>query len=383
MLGLHTTVAPRRPNTQPAPILERYAFVPFTEASAIPSDKKTELSSYLKKCELAAKRIISSGMQKVGELEKCEGLFGDDVIEGVEEIKGEKCLLLKLLHEIEQLDSAEDAKDLIKANKDLQNDCLFSALVNSSNFKSCVDVVRENLPKPGIKVVEVAAEKGRLFKQIVPQLLAEPQLQLEYSAAASTGEKIDASLLKELGVTEASWDWSSTPAKSLTGNDLVIANNVLHSQPSLSDAIKQLASLTNSHNGYFLIKEMTSHFAVPAVLDSLTSSAEITDNASRTLGPFCNVPTWRRILKENGLQIIAEKSDGLFSTMFLCKAIEEVSEATIISCDSLAYKWVEELKVAITSSEVQKVWLVASTLNTGIVGMVNCLRQEPGGEKIR
>ena len=382
MLGLHTTVAPRRPNTQAAPILEEYAFVPYMEANLMGND--AALQGYLHRCQEAARKIVESGMKdSLGDL-------GEIVLNGVKVHKESevpedgKCVLLKLLQEIGQLDKVKYAKEMIEANKDLQDDCLLSALINGPSFKCCIDVVRENLPGMKIKITEVAAEKGRLFKQITPQLLAEPQMQLEYVAAASSvNSSLDQSLLQELGVTEASWDWSEKPSNTVTNSNLVIANNVLSSQSSLSAAIEQLKNLVTGENGYLLIKECTHHLAVPAILDRLTTASNSVNQETRTFGAFCDVKRWREVFALNGLSLIAEKSDGLMSTMFLCKVISDPLEATVINCDSLMYEWIENLKEAVTAPGVQRLWLVSPDLNTGLVGMVNCLKQEPGGSKIR
>jgi fatty acid synthase len=382
MLGLHTTVAPRRTNSQAPPVLEEYTFVPYTQTNLKTND--AALSTYLQKCEKAAQNIVSSGT--FTSLKDCEEMFSNGIapIPETSPVSEEKCILLKLLEQIGQLETEQDAKEIIEANKDLQDDCLLSALINSSSFKACVDVVRENLSGTKIKITEVAAEKGRLFKQIAPQLLQEPQIQLDYIAAtSSTASDLDASLLQELGVTEATWNWNTKPGQNIANSNLVIANNVLHAQPNLSAAIAQLKTVLAPDTGYLLIKEATSHLAVPWLVARLTQAAPITDAQHRTTGAFCDVHTWRGILAANGLEVIAEKSDGLLSTMFLCRVMRDSPEPRVIRCHSLDYAWLQPLKDAVADPQVQRLWLVAPTLNTGLVGMVNCLRQEPGGQKIR
>ena len=59
---------------------------------------------------------------------------------------------------------------------------------------------------------------------------------------------------------------------------------------------------------------------------------------------------------------------------------------TLIWVDDLTFSWVDEVKSAMTSQQLpgQTVWLIAENcVQSGVIGMVNCLRKEPGGEKIR
>ena len=61
---------------------------------------------------------------------------------------------------------------------------------------------------------------------------------------------------------------------------------------------------------------------------------------------------------------------------------------TIINIDDLSFDWVEVVKTAMTTHQEaapgHTIWLVSENLpQSGIIGMVNCLKQEPGGDRIR
>lgn len=55
-----------------------------------------------------------------------------------------------------------------------------------------------------------------------------------------------------------------------------------------------------------------------------------------------------------------------------------------ISVKDTKFSWVMPLKQMIMAQENKAVWLLSSCEpSSGILGLVNCLRKEEGGEKIR
>ncbi|WP_407809578.1 hypothetical protein, partial [Staphylococcus aureus] len=81
--------------------------------------------------------------------------------------------------------------------------------------------------------------------------------------------------------------------------------------------------------------------------------------------------------------------DGVASALYLLRRLakEQDLNAKVVHVVDKNYSWVEELKEALYNnpeSSKSNVWLVAEDCTTnGIIGMVNCLRREEGGEKIR
>ena len=59
-------------------------------------------------------------------------------------------------------------------------------------------------------------------------------------------------------------------------------------------------------------------------------------------------------------------------------------KSRIVSVDDEGYGWVDPLKEALQKCpDVERVWLIARNPFNGVIGMVNCLRQEEGGNKLR
>jgi fatty acid synthase, animal type len=90
------------------------------------------------------------------------------------------------------------------------------------------------------------------------------------------------------------------------------------------------------------------------------------------------------------LKLIGKKSDSLNSTLVLLRKVKaEINAFEKINISYEKYEeWVEILKEKIennrNSDQPKNLWLIAndSPLN-GIIGLVNCLRAEPGGNNIR
>ncbi len=64
------------------------------------------------------------------------------------------------------------------------------------------------------------------------------------------------------------------------------------------------------------------------------------------------------------------------------KISNDKPETKLIWIDDLTFTWVDEVKSAMIDH--QSVWLIAENCSySGVIGMVNCLKQEPGGDQIR
>lgn len=76
---------------------------------------------------------------------------------------------------------------------------------------------------------------------------------------------------------------------------------------------------------------------------------------------------------------------SLYLFMYLQRRSEVLPHTTLeISEKDTQFSWVMPLKQMIMAQENKAVWLLSSGEPiSGILGLVNCLRKEEGGEKIR
>ena len=68
--------------------------------------------------------------------------------------------------------------------------------------------------------------------------------------------------------------------------------------------------------------------------------------------------------------------------------MEGTLHPTVVDIDDLTFDWVDTVKSAMTAHQEaalgHTVWLISENLpQSGIIGMINCLKQEPGGGRIR
>jgi fatty acid synthase len=253
--------------------------------------------------------------------------------------------------------------------------------------KTCLDVVIENTLTSTLRVAEINASSNCLFTRVSDQLARQPALNVDICAIDKTAGLLDEALVDDYGLTTTTWDLASAPPSDVGVYDLVMASN-LHEQGDLNQALRSIASITKD-GGFVLIHDVTHHFGVVAAAFALTHDlAEFTDLASRSVGPYCDVDQWQKLVRLAGLEVVARKSDGVLSTLFLCRKVSTPAvshQPRIINVSNLDCSWVDEVKAALSSDNaLERVWLLAElTSLCGAVGLANCLRHESGGERVR
>ena len=407
ILGLHATVAPRRQGQQAPPVLEEFHFVPYREEDIYSGDE--QLVKYVNDCmaqlQLGLDKMLNNDnthpfsvqlKNVVSKMQKC--CMVQQVSEDQLQIYSDdpKCGLMNTLQAVfsqEVTDQfAQNVQNLLDSHKaQILNDSLLGCLHKERTLKSCLDVVIENCPSSKLKVFEYGAAQSQLYNQVTQQLSTQPMLHLDYTAIDADASQSDVTHLENLGVKTATWNLEGDPPSHLkAAADVVLVHNLSTSQNDLLKSLSQLKLLVKD-GGFVLLEEPTQNWSIPLVLNGLSKDFCISDTQCRSCGPFCDEEKWTEIFQKSGLEIIAQKSDGFLSTMFLCRAPVDLGEQTVIEVSDLSYSWVEEVKAALVKGQDSKVqghriWLkVTGSVDThnGVVGMVNCLRQEPGGNRVR
>ena len=404
IVGLHTTVAPRH-QKQTAPVLEKFQFVPYNEDNML-SDE-VDLVKYLRLCKAYIRRglvqLLDSGftenLPNVGFLkQQLAKMKVDDVVDidsSIETLASDpKCVLATTMQQIFSQEKndlfVENIRDMLVSSRvKLTEDKLLGSVMTDRMLKTCLDVVLENCGSTKLKVVEYGAADSRVYQSAITQLETQPLMQVDYMAVDGNIKNFDTAHLESFNVKPVEWQLSRSPPRHLGNADVTIVCNVLHKEADLVMAISSLMALVKD-GGFLLVQEPTTNFIVPLMLDALANELSISDADRRTCGPFCDAPTWMNLLKSAGLEVIAQKSDGLINTLFLCRKCTTnalTQQQTTIDVSSANFEWVEEVKTALVSVDDRpvghNVWLKADRSCNGIIGMVNCLRLEPGGDKVR
>jgi len=414
LLDLHATVAPRRQGVQPSPTLESFQFIPYDEYSLASSQLGTSIIEYAKMCA----SFVLQHMHHLLSTDVEDGLCNLKLMRHLVEnaswtpASSEKLtefhnspdsIVLKTLEKIFAVAHddgfAQNVNSVVSASwaNIIASDRLFSFARCDRCFKTCLDVVLENLLPEGagrIKVVECDAGTGQAYQHVMRQLYAQPDVSVSYTAAdPAPTQSINAELAQRLGIHTVEWSMESSKSfpDRASGADLVVLASVLHRHNDVSAALSAASSLV-SDNGFILIVEPTSNFAIPWSFFALTHDVtKMSDLSLRTYGPYCNEQTWTTLITNAGLTPVAQKSDGLLHTVFLCRKLSSDSSLhtpKIIDVDDKSFGWLEEVKAVMAEERNESdanysVWLRASVADSGVVGMLNCLRREPNGDHLR
>uniref|UniRef100_A0A674MU67 Fatty acid synthase n=1 Tax=Takifugu rubripes TaxID=31033 RepID=A0A674MU67_TAKRU len=380
--GLHATVAPRRQQLQSPPTLEEFAFVPYVETQCLRGNGK--LSDQLRVC----RGLISKLQNKLahhGVKLSIPGLQGEVDMDPPEPTEPGLVRLLSLLCGLELNGNLQsELQQMVEKERTcLLQDSLLHGLLESPALRHCLDTSLENSTPGKIKIIEALASEGQLFSHVVTLLNIQPMLQLDYTATATSKDLLTPhqTILEELAVNSAQWDPLATPLPAgVTGGvDLVMCNHAwgpLSTDPTV--LMKNLASGARQ-GGFVLFHTLLKGETIGETVNFLSSA-----NKGRNQQGLLTQAEWETVFSEVSLHVVSVKKSFYGSALFLCRCHSVAKQPLFLSVDSSDYKWVETLKVGMMAeSSDSLLWLTATQAHCGIVGMVNCLRQEPDGNRIR
>uniref|UniRef100_UPI0037E9BFCC fatty acid synthase n=1 Tax=Semicossyphus pulcher TaxID=241346 RepID=UPI0037E9BFCC len=381
--GLHATVAPRRQHQQSPPTLEEFVFVPYVETECLTANGK--LAEQLGVC----KGLIHRLQQKLanhGVKLSIPGLGDTDgPLPSPEPSEPGLVRLLALLCGLELNGNlrSELEQTVEQERACLLQDSLLQGLLDHPALRHCLDITMENSTPGKIKVLEALSDDGQLFSRVVPLLNIQPMMRVDYTATATKSDFLTPhqASLEELMVASAQWDPLTGPAPggAVGGADLVLCNHAwgpLRTDPGL--LVANLASGAKQ-GGFVLLHTLLKGETLGETVSFLSSS----DQSSSEPGLLTQAE-WEKVFSEASLSLVTVRKSFYGSALFLCRSQSPGKKQPVsIPVDGTDYKWVETLKETIADSSDCPVWLTASQAHCGIVGMVNCLRQESGGHRIR
>ncbi|XP_041672485.1 fatty acid synthase [Cheilinus undulatus] len=379
--GLHATVAPRRQQQQSPPTLEEFVFVPYMETECLTANGK--VAEQLRICKglihKLQKKLANHGVKL-----SIPGLQeeSDGPLPSPEPTEPGLVRLLALLCGLELNGNlrSELEQTVEKERACLLQDGLLQGLLDNPALRHCLDTAMENSTPGKIKVMEAFSDDGQLFSRVVPLLNIQPMLRLDYTATTSNLDLLTPhqASLEELAVTSAQWDPLTAPAP-VGGADLVLCN---HAWGPLKVAPAQLMDNLASGaklGGFVLLHTLLKGETLGETIAFLSSSAQNSNQQG-----MLTQAEWEKVFSAASLSLVAVRKSFYGSALFLCRRQSPgKNQPVFIPVDGTDYKWVETLKATVADTSDSPVWLTASQAHCGIVGMVNCLRQEPGGNRIR
>ncbi|GFO47692.1 fatty acid synthase-like [Plakobranchus ocellatus] len=398
MQGLHTTVAPKRVLQTP-PTLEEHCFVPYTDN--IDTQPPQALRQYASNCL----DFALTGLKKLVEADLSEGVLNKDLLKEVlsnnkvpdgrivtleaassDPNSGLAKTLVKLLNLSASKSLPENARAVLNSHKsELASDRLISCLNQEKILKPCLDIVAENTNSKKIAVFEVGASQSALYRKIIPITKTDPMHSFNYTAADKQQLDTDA---KSLGVKPSQWDLATAESVPPGQVNLLILKNVLHKQTDINKTLT-LASDMVAPGGFILVEEVTNSFPLFLALEALSQNLPASHNdLCRVCGCYLTEGSWVEVFSHHDYEVVYKKSDDLLSTLFLLRKRVKLSIDPIIVCiDDLQCSWLEDLKSKVKAIEEApedaRLWLVAKNEISGLAGLMNCLKFEAGGAKIR
>ncbi|KAM8947762.1 fatty acid synthase isoform 2-T2 [Pelodytes ibericus] len=380
--GLHATTAPRRQQQQTPPILEKFTFIPYFEDGLLQKD--AHLCSLLEKCrdkirDLACKvaqhglKLEIPGVQPTDQGKK-KSPESSSTVSGLLHVLTEICNL-----ELNGNLHSELEVTLTKENEQLRDDPLFNGLLASSDLKACLDTVLENSNAHKMKIVEALAGNGNMSSYVLSLLNTQPMLQLDYIATDPALEILSETenSLKDIGGSVETWDPTGPASSNLTNADLLVCNCSAHLMKSPKQVLPNMVA-TVKEGGFILLHTLLKGDTLGETIAFLR-----TQSLQQKEGLLSQVE-WEEVFDSSSLILVAMKKSFYNSVIFLCRRRVAEKTPVFLSVEDMDCPWVESLKEVMSTSVEQSVWLTSmNQANSGIVGMVNCLRQEPGGHRIR
>ncbi|XP_062605841.1 fatty acid synthase-like [Saccostrea cucullata] len=395
MQGLVTRRAPVR-RTQEPPVLEEHVFVPYVEEGT-DSLVTASLQRYCQICVEQVKQVLkklqNQGLLAQGNsfLTSCEKESREEDNKQMEEDiqifrKKMDCVLLQTLLKVNSVDQNDNfmtnVKNILSAFKgDLLKDRLLSNHLQARFLKTCIDVAIEN-SENHLKVLEVQIAEAGLYKQVLNYLKVSPGLHYSYTVASASVKSIIELEIPSTEIDSIQWDIGEKHVKE-EEYDLVIVSDILHEQKNAEKAVANLHQVIKE-NGFLLVTEITHNAILPKTLDIINFSSKEPAGEPQ----YMSETEWETLFEKSGFCLVAKKSDCLLMTTFLLRKMCQEPEGKVLSVSGSHSSWLSRLKEEVAAIQEKSIgynlWLTTDSVEpSGIVGMVKCLRKEPGGERVR
>ncbi|XP_033753240.1 LOW QUALITY PROTEIN: fatty acid synthase-like [Pecten maximus] len=404
MEGLHATVAPRRQQSQTPPILEEFRFVPYTKDVPLSDD----VIEYRKICNAFVYDELSKLLDSDTTLDRntiqclCSQTDSNREILSRLPVWSSKSgtEYLRRLQEVLNVPSDDQySKNIERVYNGWEScyctkDLIVENLSAAPTLKPCLDIVVENVMSSVVKVAELTGTDTHSISVDVLSLLStHPLVHVDYKVCSSKLEKSDELQDSENQVSHIEWNVESEAPGNLKNSHLVIARNLLHKHKDISVVIQNISSLL-TEGGFLMIQDTTNNFLSAFAMEYLGQQHSEIENGlqQRRCVYYLDEDQWEALFHKEGFEVVFRRTDNFQSTLFLLRKcavnIQETSSQEILNIEGTSCEWVEKLKTKISEYQEQpkgnNLWLtVNETRYSGLLGLVNCLRQEPGGERIR
>lgn len=262
---------------------------------------------------------------------------------------------------------------------------------------------------------QVLAGDGHLYSRIPALLNTQPMLQLDYTATDRHSQALESAQaeLQQYGVAQGQWDPTGPAPSSLGTADLLVCNCAVSTLGDLATVLRNMAAAVKE-GGFLLLHTLLRGYPLGEIVTFLTCPEPQPGRPS-----LLSQDEWESLFAGVPLHVVALKRSFYGSVLFLCRRPALRDSPIFLPVEDTSFQWVDSLKVSphrpqppapgladfstahmgpgalpetspslllqnvLADSSSRPVWLTAVSGTSGVVGMVNCLRKEPGGHRVR
>lgn len=408
--GLKCSLAPRNLNAQ-VPSLESYQLVHNFRQDALEHNGNKLMEEYESVCAKAlcqvarqsgASQLLSSAYGK--QLEQLAAQVSDKLYAKYFEYPQEGMHLLTVLKELIESENtaslASSLKELLKSKDTLERDLLANTYTREHFLKPYVDLIIENTASNQLKVLEINGTSGLVANQINEFLQSlNGVTELDYTLAHPDNRKLPPHFIDSTmpGLKFSPWNVSKSCVPSDQNNcDLIIYKDHATSITTAADngqsqlKVDYKTLLESIHDS---IKP--NGFAIALLRTKLTKTEQFVGSINNASGSVSDklAKEFVQLARDSGFAVIGDSSDlASTSRVVLLRKLpatqSDPAKQTVIEVKNYEYEWVNQVRDAMGSigsrDEGENIWLIAQDApNNGIMGLINCLRFESGGSRVR
>ena len=427
MLGLKTTVIPRKNAQQP--VLESFDFVPYIQKE-VTLTAQSKISSYRTNC-MKIINILQKNQPEISEEDLC---FLQDVEKMTSSKSPSHSLMTALFETCQEMNKkCEEGqgvplvlKDLLSHKLKAHNKFFASDILSSSDLEDermtrhHIDLILENSAGRDIKVLEINSTTGLLCERVT-DILDANLMQTSYTVIHSESpETLMSKGSANLVNANKMKDKTQIPS-DLTDLDVVIVRDescMIHPLDSEERSDKLPSSilcveklLDESYrvlkNNAFLLVFLRSHEEsnecsneILEVESSIRKLIEQSSSGFLNQKGLENEDQLIESAEERGFQVISVKKWLNTRAVLLRKEGQRTADldVKVIPVSNSSYEWIEEVKSFLLPKEgmndedvkkkrqqlaKSRLWLTSNDSSSGLIGLINCLRREPGCDAVR
>ena len=310
----------------------------------------------------------------------------------------ENHILLKLLnHLFEELNGKQNignigkiiSESLKRPEFDLSFDVINQISNNEYLIRSLLDIVSENnVPKKEIKVLEINLTNGLMAKEVDNYLASFHiyPIEVDYTIALKSIDNISEDLKnKTFKFCEWNKNENTYPSENI-GMDLIIIKDSPELWELNLDSYIEEINDSLIEKGFLLSVFRYKYTEPELTLNSMNGKKQMNNSELEQ-----RIDNFVKTAEKSGLKVIGHKIDSISHKSVLFRKVGNPfipSDKNVIEIQTQYNEWFEKLRQKLNelkeSEEKSNIWLIAndSSIN-GIIGLINCLRLEPGGEAIR